>query len=327
MDQLSEVLQQLALPDLVTAEPGQTAKILDLVIAQPDGSPPVNVDLLGLNVQVGNIDAELSARTGEGQILGNLLYNVANLVNPGGLGSLIDLLTQIGGGTTSNLGAVTVGLSPAAADATPVLTLTVPPLDIDLLGVEVKTTEPITVTVSALEGDGLLLGNVLTAVSSLLNTDGISSALNSVLDTVVGILNNLDLLVDGIGSGIFDTAPTSVTPIADLKVAPVRLDLLGALVETSEIHLTITAYAGEGLVLGNVLTALSDLFNNPPDQLDLNFINTRLEELLASLDEQIPIPVVPPTTPPLGEGDILALTVPASISTCWGLCSRPNRSP
>jgi hypothetical protein len=319
VDQLSELLQQLALPDLVTAEPGQTAKILDLVIAQPDGSPPVVVDLLGLNVQVGNIDAELSARTGEGQILGNLLYNVANLVNPGGTASLIDLLTQLGGGATSNLGAVTVALSPTAANATPVLTLTVPPIDIDLLGVEVKTTAPIVVTVSALEGDGLLLGNVLTAVSSLLNTDGISSALNNVLDTVVGILNNLDLLVEGIGSGIFDSAPTSVTPIADLLVAPVRLDLLGALVETSQIHLTITAYAGEGLVLGNVLTALSDLFNNPPDQLDLNFINTRLEELLSSLNQQIPTPFVPPTTPPLGEGDILALTVPALDIDLLGL--------
>jgi hypothetical protein len=129
---LSELLQQLTLPDLVTAEPGQTAKILDLVIAQPDGSPPVNVDLLGLNVQVGNIDAELSARTGEGQILGNLLYNVANLVNPGGPAALISLLTQLGGGTTSNLGDVTVGLSPTASTpwtGAPLTALTIAAVD------------------------------------------------------------------------------------------------------------------------------------------------------------------------------------------------------
>ena len=64
--------------------------ILDLVIARPDGSPPVTVDPFGLNVQVGGIDAELSARTGDGLVLGNLLYNVANLVNPGGPAALID---------------------------------------------------------------------------------------------------------------------------------------------------------------------------------------------------------------------------------------------
>jgi hypothetical protein len=317
-DALSNVLRQLTLPDLVTATPGQTAKILDLVIAQPDGSAPVNVDLLGLNVQVGSIDAELSARTGDGLVLGNLLYNVANLVNPGGLSSLIDLLTALGGGTTSNLGDVTVGLAPTASGATPVLTLTLPPLDIDLLGVEVKTLEPITVKVSAVEGDGLLLGNVLTAVSSLLNTQGIGAALNNVLDSVVGLLNGLDLSV-ATGSGQFDTAPASTTPIADVFVAPIRLDLLGALVETSPIHLTITAYAGDGLVLGNVLTALSDLFNNPPDQLDLAFINDRLDQLLAALNAQITTPPAETTTPVLGEGDILALTVPAIDLDLLGL--------
>ena len=58
--------------------------------------------------------------------------------------------------------------------------------------------------------------------------------------------------------------------------------------ETSPIHLTITAYAGEGLVLGNVLTALSDLFNNPPEQLDLAFINDRLDQLLAALNAADP---------------------------------------
>ncbi len=319
VDTLSDLLRQLTLPDLVSATPGQTTDILDLVIAQPDGSAPVNVDLLGLNVQVGSIDAVLSARTGDGLILGNLLYNVANLVNPGGPAALISLLTQLGGGTTSNLEGVTVGLSPTASGATPVLTLTLAPLDIDLLGVEVKTAAPITVTVSAVEGNGNLLGNVLTAVSSLLNTQGISAALNNVLDSVVTLLNGLDLSV-ATGSGQFDTAPEAVTPIADVFVAPIRLDLLGALVETSPIHLTITAYAGEGLILGNVLTALSDLFNNPPEQLDLTFINDRLDQLLAALNAQLPdIPPAPTTAPVLGAGDVLALTVPALDLDLLGL--------
>ena len=93
---MSPALQQLALPGLITATPGATASILDLVIASADGgSPPVSVDLLGLLVTTNDINAELSARTGEGQILGNLLYNVSNLLNPGATGGLLNLLALL----------------------------------------------------------------------------------------------------------------------------------------------------------------------------------------------------------------------------------------
>jgi hypothetical protein len=54
----------------------------------------VSVDLLGLLVTTSNIDATLSAYTGDGKILGNLLYNVANLLNPGS--SLLSLLLLLG---------------------------------------------------------------------------------------------------------------------------------------------------------------------------------------------------------------------------------------
>lgn len=321
LDSLSSALQQLALPDLISATPGATTPILDLVITAPEGSAPVTVDLLGLNVTVGNIDAQLSAHTGEGLVLGNLLYNLANLANPGGSLSLISLLTQLGSATTTNLADVTSGLSPTAASPTPLLTLTLAPLDIDLLGVEVKTTEPITVTISLKEGDGLLLGNVLTSVSALLNVDGVSAALNNVLSTTIGLLNSVDLAVSGVGSGVFDTAEVSSTPILNLAVAPVHLDLLGVVVDTSPIHLTVTAHSGNGLILGNVLTALTNLFNPPlPEQIDLAFINERLEQLLADLNAQIPgIPAATSPVPELNEGDILALTIPAIDLDLLGL--------
>ena len=321
LDPLSDALRQLALPDLITATPGAQAQILDLVIASPEGTPPVSVDLLGLNVVVGNVDAELSAHTGEGLVLGNLLYNVANLVNPGGPASLISLLTQLASGATSNLLDVTTGLSPTAAAQTRVLTLTLPPLDLDLLGIEVQTAEPITITLTAQEGNGLLLGNVLTAVSSLLNLQGVGSALNNVLGTTIGLLNSVDLAVTGVGDGFFTSAPASTTQVLNVSVAPVHLDLLGLLVDTTPINLTLTAHAGEGLVLGNVLTALTDVFNPPlPDQLDLAFINGRLEQLLADLTAQIPgIPAAESPVPVLGEGGVLALTVPAIDLDLLGL--------
>ena len=44
-----------------------------------------------------DVKATLSARTGDGQILGNLLYNVSNLLNSGSsASSLLSLLALLG---------------------------------------------------------------------------------------------------------------------------------------------------------------------------------------------------------------------------------------
>ena len=53
------------------------------MISSPDDTPPVQADLLGLVVETSDIDAEIWAKTGDGDILGNLLFNVANLLNAG----------------------------------------------------------------------------------------------------------------------------------------------------------------------------------------------------------------------------------------------------
>src|SRR5207248_186454 len=94
---LSQVLQTLSLPNLVNATGTASAPILNLAIASTDGTtPPVDVNLLGLQVTTSNIQAQLLAQTGDGQILGNLLYNVANLLNPGGALNLLTILGQLG---------------------------------------------------------------------------------------------------------------------------------------------------------------------------------------------------------------------------------------
>src|SRR5439155_13590801 len=99
---LPPALQTLLNPVLV-APAGSSAPVLDLVIASQDGtSPPVDVNLLGLNVTTSNIDAHLSAVTGDGQILGNLLYNVANLANPSGSAGLLTLLNALGAGNLNS---------------------------------------------------------------------------------------------------------------------------------------------------------------------------------------------------------------------------------
>ncbi|MBV9126241.1 MAG: hypothetical protein JO112_23065, partial [Planctomycetes bacterium] len=53
------------------------------------------VNLLGLDVTTSNITAQLLAQTGNGQILGNLLYNIANLLNPNETTTLLFLLVQL----------------------------------------------------------------------------------------------------------------------------------------------------------------------------------------------------------------------------------------
>jgi predicted RecA/RadA family phage recombinase len=318
---LPPALQTLANPGLIAPAAGSSTPILDLVIASTDGtSPPVDVDLLGLTVTTSNIDAHLNAVTGEGQVLGNLLYNLANLANPDGPIGLLTLLNAIGSG---NLGVTDLGgiLSPSQPPAPEqLLQITLKPLNLDLLGLEVHT-DPIIVTLSSQGGDGKLLGNLLTGIKTLVNLDGVGNALNNVLSTTVDLVNSIDLSVLGVGSGVLDNADEAITPVLDLFVAPVHLDLLGAVVDTNPIHLTITAHSGQGQVLGNVVTALANLFNPPlPDRLDIDFLNGKLATLLDQLNQQIP-GISPAPSPPvtLGPGQFLELTVPPLDLNLLGL--------
>ena len=72
-------------------------------------------------------------------------------------------------------------------------------------------------------------------------------------------------------SSLFSNVPVNLTlatnqtgagacPILDLELAPITLNLLGLVVETSPICLKITAYAGGGL-LGDLLCSVANLLN------------------------------------------------------------------
>jgi hypothetical protein len=321
LDALPPALRTLLNGGLIAPAAGSTAPILDLVIASTDGtSPPIDVDLLGLNITTSDIDAHLTAVTGEGQVLGNLLYNVANLANPNGPASLLAFLNQIGAGNLTGTTPSVTLTSSAPPTPEELLTVTLNPLDIDLLGLEIQS-EPITVTIATQGGDGKLLGNLLTGLSTLINFDGVGNALNTVLATTVNLVNSVDLLIPNIGSGPLTSAPTATIPVLDAFIAPVRLDLLGAVITTSPIRLRITAHSGEGLILGNVVSALANLFNPPlPDQLDIDFINSRLALLLQQLNQHLP-GITPAPVPPvqLGPGQFLSLTVPPIDVNLLGL--------
>jgi Domain of unknown function (DUF4214) len=214
--------------------------------------------------------------------------------------------------------------------SSPLITLNLNPLDIRLLGLEVQSNQ-IQVRVAAQPGQGQLLGNLLTDAANLLNLQGVNNALNTVLGSVVTLLNSVSLNVSGVNtaSGPLSTAAVATTPVLDAFVAPVHLNLLGALVDTSPIHLTITAHSGTGLVLGNVVTDLANLFNPPlPSQLNIDTINTALQNLLSELGVQAPGigssgTTTPPTTP--GTEQVLSLTVPPINLNLLGLILKTSQ--
>jgi hypothetical protein len=313
LDNLAPIVQTLLSPTLTNPTPGATTQVLNLVITSADGtSPPVNVNLLGLDITTSNIKAVLTATTGDGQVLGNLLYNLANLANPDGTAALLNLFNLLG--TSATDGSAPSSATAPGAQSAPqqLLKVNLKPLDINLLGLEVKS-EPITVTISEQRGGGDLLGNVLSGVTALLNVTNVNNALNNVLSTAVDLANSATLAVNGVTPGSLDTSTaTGSTGVLDLFVSPVHLNLLGLLVDTAPIHLTVTANAGPGLVLGNAVTELANVFNPPlPDTLDIDTINARLEQLLADLNQQTAgIPSAPVTPVELAPGQVLSLTVP-----------------
>ena len=225
LNALPPAVRSLLDPVLMAPAPGSTAPILDLMIASTDGTtPPVDVNLLGLTITTSDIDAHLSAVTGDGQVLGNLLYNLANLADPGGPAGLLNLFNLLGSNSLSSPGTVVGGaVTPATQTPQELLTVSLKPLHVNLLGLAVDS-DPIVVHLQTQGGDGKLLGNLLSGISTLINVNGVSTALNNVLGTTVDLVNSASLSVSGVGSGTFDTGTAAVTPLLDLFVAPVHLD-------------------------------------------------------------------------------------------------------
>ena len=100
------------------------------------------------------------------------------------IGNLIATLTNgAGQAQTVVLNNVSVPVDPAGT--CPILTLTLGPLHLDLLGLVVDIPNPITVNIVAQSGPGNLLGNLLCSVTGLLNGGGalqtIANDLNQIL--------------------------------------------------------------------------------------------------------------------------------------------------
>ena len=190
--------------------------ILDLELG------PIVLNLLGLVVETSPICLQITAHEGEG-LLGDLLCAVAHLLD-GGL-SLTDILngaglvdpvtgltirpgltptqlTQLVSGLSNLLNAALNELYQAVLTAIDlidnrhtcaILHLELGPLDLNLLGLEVELDDcangPVTVDITAVTGQGNLLGNLLCQLldGGLINLGG---TLQGLLNQIIGLLSN-----------------------------------------------------------------------------------------------------------------------------------------
>jgi hypothetical protein len=188
------------LPLILTPQalaPGATCPVLDLSLG------PINLSLLGLNVDTSPICLEITAHQGGG-LLGDLLCSIANLLNGGS-----PLATILAGLSPAQLGTLNTGLTTVLnqvfAQATSsnalvgascqVLNLAVGPLDLNILGLEVALDDcsngPVTVDITATPGGGLL-GDLLCSLTDVLNVRNPNlTAILSVLRNIVAIIGGL----------------------------------------------------------------------------------------------------------------------------------------
>jgi len=174
----------------------------------------IHLNVLGLKVDTSEICLNITAQTGPGNLLGNLLAGVAGALDNGTslndiLGGLTGSLDQLTAGLTGLLngafGALTTptnalpGASVTSSGSTSILHLSVGPLHLNLLGLDVTLDNchngPITVDISAQSGPGQLLGNLLGNVAHLLDshaaTGALTNALRRVANDITGILGAL----------------------------------------------------------------------------------------------------------------------------------------
>jgi len=192
-------------------QPFSATGVLSFTQASPGATPilslhlnEIHLDLLGLKVDTSEICLDITAQSGSGNLLGNLLTDIAGLLdgglplggilgalNPTQLGTLTSGLSNVLNGVFGQLG----GQSSVSGASTNILHLSLGPVDLNLLGLEVSLDNcnngPVTVDISAQSGPGKLLGNLLTSVSHLLDGPANSHAITNALNRVAGEINRL----------------------------------------------------------------------------------------------------------------------------------------
>jgi len=194
--------QSLLVPlTLTNTTPTAATPILDLHV------DPIHLNVLGLKVDTSQICLDITAQTGPGKLLGNLLSDISHLLDQGltigqilsnlsptQLSSLSTGLSGVVNGALAAVGsptnAATGGASVTTTGTTQILNLSLGPVDLNLLGLIVHLDNcnngPITVDISAKPGPGNLLGNLIGGLAHLLDTNASTSALLLKLNQISG---------------------------------------------------------------------------------------------------------------------------------------------
>jgi hypothetical protein len=168
---------------------------------------------------------------------------------------------------------VTISATPGS-NGTTVLDLNINPIHLDLLGLNVQTSQ-ICLDITAQPGPGNLLGNLLSDVGGLLNSNP-SSILSNPANNLLTSLATTALL-DGALNAVTapsslgansaaandNVLPTGANDILHLSLGPVDLNLLGLNVSLDNCNngpVVVDVYTEPGL-LGNLLNNVSNLLN------------------------------------------------------------------
>ena len=118
-------------------------------------------------------------------------FNIQQFANQGGnlvaIGTLVGTLTNAAGQVTNIvINNVTIPIT-AATGSCPILSLTLGPLHLDLLGLVIDLNQ-VVLNITAVPGPGNLLGNLLCDIANLLNGGGVLGNLSNLLNQLLGAL-------------------------------------------------------------------------------------------------------------------------------------------
>jgi len=177
----------------------------------------------------------------------------------------------------------------AAAPACPILNLTLGPIDLNLLGLKVQTSQ-ICLRITAVPG--ALLGDLLCGLANALSGGGLAAFLSGLTGLQRGaLLGALAALLSGaLAASTSSQAAAAVSgpscQILTLSLGPIDLNLLGLRVQLDNCNggpVTVTITAIPGQLLGDLLCDLANLLNGG----SLNAIARQLQAIAGAIGQLV----------------------------------------
>jgi phage-related minor tail protein len=138
----------------------------------------------------------------------------------------------------------------------------------------------ITAPVTDLAGNTIGTFTGTFTITRFVNQSGTLAATGTLQGTVTDLAGNIIRTVNETITTAITVAQASCT-ILSLKTGRITLNLLGLVIDIAPLDIVIRAEQGPGNLLGNLLCAIANLFNNPTGNLDLlvNLLNRILNLL------------------------------------------------